>query len=83
MNSLLYFTADWCNPCKKVRPIIEEIEEENSITVLYINVDESIELCKKFNIKSVPTFVLLKCTEEFKRTTGSKTKKELEDFING
>lgn len=83
MKSVLYFTADWCNPCKRVRPIVEELNREQIIAKFFmIDADIENEMVSDFGIKSVPTFVLIKDNKEVSRTTGAKTKEELLSFIN-
>jgi thioredoxin 1 len=82
MKHVLYFTADWCNPCKKVKPIVEEMNRENLIKFQMIDVDSEIELVKRFDIKSVPTFILIEDGVEVKRITGAQTMAQLENFIN-
>ena len=78
MKSVLYFTADWCNPCKKVRPIVEELNREQIIAKFFmIDADIENEMVSDFSVKSVPTFVLIKDNKEVSRTTGAKTKEEL------
>jgi len=79
---IYYFTADWCNPCKKVKPIVEEMNRENLIKFQMIDVDSEMELAKRFDIKSVPTFILIEDGVEVKRITGAQTKDQLEKFIN-
>lgn len=82
MKAVYYFTADWCGPCKKVRPIVEEINRDNFDKFQIIDVDTEIELVKKFEIKSVPTFILFQGGKEIKRIVGAQTREQLEDFIN-
>jgi len=82
MKTVFYFTADWCNPCKKVRPVVEEINRESINKFKIIDVDSEMELVKRFEIRSVPTFILLKDGIEIKRITGAQTREQLEDFIN-
>jgi len=82
MSHVLYFTADWCNPCKKVKPIVEEINKDSVTKFQMIDVDSEVELAKKFEIRSVPTFILIKNGTEIKRTTGAQTREQLEAFIN-
>ena len=81
MKTVFYFTADWCNPCKKVKPIVEEMKREG-FTFQMIDVDYEQELVKQFEVKSVPTFILLEDGKEINRITGAKTREELENFIN-
>lgn len=77
-----YFTADWCAPCKKVRPIVEEINKDSIIKFKIIDVDSEMELVKAFEIKSVPTFIIIKDSEIVKRSTGSQTKDNLLEMLN-
>ena len=80
MKNILYFTAEWCNPCKKVRPIVEDMKREG-FNFQMIDVDYEKELVKQFEIKSVPTFILFENSKELNRISGAKTKDELEKFI--
>jgi len=83
MKQVLYFTADWCVPCKKVRPIVEEMSRENP-EIGFVFIDSEIEknLAEIFHVKSIPTFILIEKGIPTKRMTGAKTKDELWGFIN-
>jgi len=82
MKMILYFTADWCNPCKQTRPIVEELNREQIMAKFFIiDVDLEIEMAQDFEIKSVPTFVVIKDNKEIHRVTGAKTKQQLEELI--
>jgi thioredoxin 1 len=81
MKHVFYFTADWCGPCKKVRPIVEELIKDG-YSFQIIDVDIEKELVKKFEVSSVPTFILFKNEKSVKRISGAYTKNQLEDFIN-
>ena len=82
MNMILYFTADWCNPCKKTRPIVEELNREQIMAKFFIiDVDSEIEMAQDFEIRSVPTFVVMKDNKEIHRVTGAKTRQQLEELI--
>ena len=76
MKHVLYFTADWCVPCKKVKPIVEEINKDSLIKFKIINVDHEKELAKSLELKSVPTFILFEEEKEIARITGAKTKQQ-------
>jgi len=83
VKHVLYFTADWCNPCKKVRPIVEELNKEQIVAKFFIiDADIENEMVSDFGVKSIPTFILIKNNVEVSRTTGAKTKEELTSFIN-
>jgi thioredoxin 1 len=82
MKMILYFTADWCNPCKQTKPIVEELNREQIMAKFFIiDVDSEIEMAKDFEIRSVPTFVVMKDNTEIHRTTGAKTRQQLEELI--
>lgn len=83
MKHILYFTAEWCNPCKRVRPIAEELDRDGIIKFQYIDADDNGDLCRKFEIKAIPTFILIEDGNEIRRTNGAKTKEQLEEFIYG
>jgi len=80
MKTVFYFTADWCQPCKKVKPIIEDMKKEG-FEFQMIDADYEQLLVKRFEIKSIPTFILMEDGKEINRITGAKTKQELEEFI--
>jgi thioredoxin 1 len=83
MRTVFYFTADWCQPCKKVRPIVEELNRETAdVTFQIIDVDMESDLVKTFQITSIPTFILFEDEEQINRITGSQTREKLNEFIN-
>ena len=75
---LLDFWASWCGPCQMVSPVIEQIGEENdSIRVGKVNVDEQGELTMRFRVVSIPTLVVMKGGEEVNRIVGAASKSEI------
>jgi thioredoxin-like negative regulator of GroEL len=80
MKTVFYFTADWCQPCKKVKPIVEDMKKEG-FEFQMIDADYEQLLVKRFEIKSIPTFILMEDGKEINRITGAKTRQELEKFI--
>jgi thioredoxin 1 len=83
VSHVLYFTAEWCNPCARTRPIAEELKRDGIIDFVFVDADTETELVQKFQIKSIPTYILIQDGEEVKRTNGAKTKDQLLDFVNG
>lgn len=84
MKTVYYFTADWCQPCKRTKPIVEELNREQTVAGFQIiDVDDNLELAKAFQIKSVPTFILIENEREINRIIGAQTRESLENFING
>jgi thioredoxin len=82
VKHILYFTADWCNPCKKVRPIVEELNRDSAVKFQIINVDQETEMTKAMNVRSVPTFIVIEDGSEVKRATGAQTKEQLQELMS-
>ena len=57
---LIDFWADWCAPCKMMKPIIDKIEADYpNLTVVRVNVDEDAAMVQDYNVSSVPTYILM------------------------
>lgn len=82
---LIDFWAEWCGPCKKVSPILDEISNETGLLVGKLNVDENPKKPIEFSVSSIPTMVLFKDGVPVKTIIGAKPKhlmlKELEQWI--
>ena len=57
---LVDFWADWCGPCKRMEPILQEFESETGIPVGKLNVDENPGKSQEYSVQSIPTMVLFK-----------------------
>tara|TARA_B100001758_G_C18403624_1_gene610564 strand:- start:106 stop:810 length:705 start_codon:yes stop_codon:yes gene_type:complete len=80
---LLVFSTEWCVPCKKMIPIIQEIKQENiNIEVLFLDADENKQLMKSYEIQAVPGFIVFKFSNEVFRHTGVISKEELVVKLN-
>jgi len=82
VKHVLYFTAEWCNPCARTKPFAEELIKDG-YSIKFIDADTESELVKSFEIKSIPTFILIEDAIEIKRMNGAKTKEQLLEFIDG
>ena len=79
---LLEFSTDWCLPCKKMKPLIQEIKNENpNIKCIVIDADRNKELVANYQIQSVPTFIIFKNNIEIFRNNGIISKTELLDHL--
>ena len=74
MKQYLYFSAPWCGPCRMLGPIMSDVG--NTIPVQKINIDEDPTTDQQYNVRSVPTVVLLENGQEVKRMIGVKQKAE-------
>ena len=79
---LVDFYANWCGPCRMLRPILDEIASDRSDTkIVSIDVDEANELASKYGIISIPCVILFENGKEIKRSVGLKSKSEIESMI--
>jgi thioredoxin 1 len=82
MKKLLHFTAEWCTPCKAMKPIIASFLEENSdIEYEQIDVDKSPDMAKEYGILSVPTFIAFYENERVESIKGAVPKSRLETLF--
>ena len=70
---LVDFYADWCGPCKMMMPVVEKLAEtyEGKVKVGKVNSDENNELAAKYNIMSIPSFLIIKNGEVVDSATGA------------
>lgn len=79
---LVDFWAPWCNPCRMLSPVIEEIAEEvTDVKVCKVNIDEASILADRYGVMSIPTLILFKNGEIAAKSVGAKQKPEIIDFI--
>jgi thioredoxin 1 len=71
---LVDFWAEWCGPCKKLSPILDEISLENNLLVANINVDDNPIKTLEFSVTSIPTMVLFEGGKAVKTIIGAKPK---------
>lgn len=83
MIKVLDFYADWCGPCKVMKPIFADLEEEYEGKVEFesVDVEENGALASKYQVMSIPTFVILKDGEEVVRRMGAMTKETFKNWI--
>jgi thioredoxin 1 len=81
---LVDFWAPWCNPCKMLSQVIEELaaEYENRVKVGKVNTDENMSLSSKFQISSIPCLILFKNGEPLHRTVGCMSKNDIKKIID-
>jgi thioredoxin 1 len=82
LTNIFYFTADWCQPCKKIKPMVQEINKDRlGLKFHMIDADIEQELVQKFKIQSLPTFIIIHQGKEIQRLIGLQTKEKLQEFL--
>lgn len=76
---LVDFFATWCGPCEMLTLELEEIKDK--VQIMKIDIDENLELCKRFGVMSVPTLVYFKKDGTYVMHIGYMTSDEILKFI--
>ncbi len=80
---LVDFWASWCGPCRMLSPIVDEVAEERSdVKVGKINVDEQPELARKYGVMSIPTVIVFRDGDEYRKSVGAVPKAQLLDLLD-
>lgn len=88
MNSdqpvLVDFTATWCGPCRQIAPLVDQLadEYEGRAKVAKLDIDESPETARRFQIRGVPTILVFKGGEVVDQQVGLAPKTVLANKIN-
>ena len=81
---LFYFTATWCGPCQRIKPLLQKLSEEvdsTKLEIYMVDIDENDDLATEFNIRSVPTFYLYHMNKLKGETTGADISK-VQELLN-
>ncbi len=76
---LVDFWAEWCGPCKMIAPVLDDIAKDHpgKLRIAKLNIDEQLELSRRFDVMSIPTLILFKDGEAQLRIIGAKGKGQL------
>jgi len=82
--TLVDFSAEWCGPCKMMKPILEEVKSRfgENIRIIKVDVDRNSAVAGKFQVQGVPTLILFKKGEVKWRQSGVVMANQLEQVIN-
>jgi thioredoxin 1 len=79
---LVDFWAQWCGPCKMMKPRIERFAEANpDIEVIFCNVDEEHEVAQHYGIRSIPTLIYFENGEIVGKKIGTVTDSQIDELV--
>lgn len=81
--AIIDFYADWCQPCKMVAPILEELQKEfgEKLTIFKVNTEEQQELASVFGIRSIPSILFIPLEGEPQMAAGALPKDTFKQVI--
>jgi thioredoxin 1 len=82
-RTLVWFSAEWCGPCKVIKPVLEKLEENlsESLKIVKADISKTEDNTKKFNIRNIPTCVLIDGENEIARFSGVKNEEQIKKFL--
>jgi thioredoxin 1 len=78
-KELLKFQADWCSPCKQLSSIMKDMDLGMPVNV--VDIDHDTAMTTKYQIRGVPTLIILEDGKEVKRMSGVKKLDELKQWL--
>ena len=80
---LVDFWAEWCGPCKAIGPALEELSDAHgdAISIVKLNIDENPLTPQQYNVRGIPTLLILKGGEVVAEKIGAVPKSQLEAWI--
>ncbi len=82
-NVLIDFYADWCMPCVMMGPVVDEMSEKFKGKIKFgkVNIEDGQEIAQKFNVSSIPNFVLFKNGKVTAQFVGSMSEEDFENKL--
>jgi thioredoxin 2 len=82
---LLDLWAPWCGPCRMVSPALERLAQANAgrVKLVKVNVDEAPAIADRFDVRGIPTLIVLRRGAVVARQTGAAPEPALRQWLNG
>lgn len=78
---VIKFEASWCQPCKALSKVINDMKDQITVEIETVDIDQNNELTKQYQIRGVPTLVMVDGEKEIKRVSGMLTPANLLKFV--
>lgn len=81
---LIDFFAEWCMPCVMMGPIVDEVADnlKGKLKVGKVNIEDNQEIASKFNVRSIPNFIVFKDGKQVESFVGGMSAEDLEEKLN-
>ena len=79
---ILDFMSTWCQPCRTMSPILEEVEQETGVEIRKVDVDDNEEMVIAYGIRNIPTLIFIKDGVVVDKISGTISKEALINKIN-
>jgi thioredoxin 1 len=81
MKNVLYFTAEWCGPCRMFKPVLQEVSGNTGVPTQIIDVDTNPDLVQQYSVTGVPTLIVFQDGNQVYRSTGAMSKQQLQNIL--
>lgn len=77
------FWAEWCSPCRRIAPALEELSEEleGRVTIAKVNIDEAQDVADRFGVRTIPTLMIFRDGEVVATKLGAEPKSALKRWV--
>ena len=82
MSNILYFSTQWCGPCKMFKPVVEEVAQQAGVAVQFIDAEQHRDLAAKYGISSVPAIVITVGGNAVNKLVGPQPKARLMEIFS-